>query len=374
MATLKAQIDALYKIRQWSGGNEPDLYPYIKDLFVDVFGYPKENVRINSTLRAGFPDILLHSKDSTSQLQIPWVCAEVKRERLLFRNAEARKDSFENQLKRYITADTVYALLIDPLTIVIYLPDGREIKIIKLDEIQLNNITNLNDTNSLQFLSYENSVSEKSLATFRNGLTPVGYLKITTPEEREKFLEALRLSARELMDYANARLAEERAQFERFSKELNALQKQTGASEKTSLKLREAKLRTQYATSIHLVNEILPEFERQLGKQTPTNEKEEVDYISEVFGTEAASLVLSRIIFVRFAEDHDLTTRKISNGGIRTFRQFYTYMKDDYRLLLKVRTKMQAISMPDSLREVSSTGHMKATGNWPAYWKGSFTA
>jgi len=67
MTSSKAQVDALNKIKQWQG-NEPDLYPYIKDLFVDVFGYPKENAKINSTQRAGFPDFLLNSKDSTSQL------------------------------------------------------------------------------------------------------------------------------------------------------------------------------------------------------------------------------------------------------------------------------------------------------------------
>jgi hypothetical protein len=333
MTSLKAQVDALNKIRQWQG-NEPDLYPYIKDLFVDVLGYPKENVKINSTQRAGFPDILLNSKESTPQLQIAWVCAEIKRERGLFRDAQARKDALETQLKKYITADSVYALLMDPLTIAIYWPDGREIKVIKLDEVQLSNITDPNDPNSLHLLSYENSISEKSLDGFRNGLTPTGYLSINSQDERERFHEALRVCARELMDYASAKLRDERVQYGKFSQELESLQKQS-VSEKTSLRLREAKLKAKYANAVHLVTEILPEFERQVGKQTPTNQVEEMDYVSEVFGTEAASLILSRIIFVRFAEDHSLTTRKISNGGIKVFREFYTYMKDDYRLLLK---------------------------------------
>lgn len=333
MTSLKAQVDALNKIRQWQG-NEPDLYPYIKDLFVDVFGYPKENVKINSTQRAGFPDIVLNNKDSTSQLQIAWVCAEVKRERGLFRDAQARKDALETQLRKYITADSVYALLIDPLTIAIYWPDGREVKVIKLDEVQISNIVDPNDPNSLYLLSYENSVSEKSLDGFRNGLTPTGYLSISSQDERKRFHDALRLCARELMDYASARLRDERGQHAKFTQELESLQKYSGG-EKTSLRLREARLKAKYANAIHLVTEILPEFERQVGKQTPANQVDAMNYVSEVFGTEAASLVLSRIIFVRFAEDNDLTTRKISNGGLKVFRQFYTYMKDDYRLLLK---------------------------------------
>lgn len=334
MTSYKAQVEVLNRVRQWQG-NEPDLYPYIKDLFVDVFGYPKENVKINSTQRSGFPDILLSSKDSTPKLSIAWVCAEVKRERGLFRDPQERKAVLESQLKKYITADSVYALLIDPLTIAIYWPDGREVKVIKLDEVQLQNITDPNDPNSLDFLSYENSISEKSLEGFRNGITQTGYLNISDQDERKRFHEALHVCARELMDYAHARIRDEREQYKKFSQELEFLQKQT-VGKKTSLKLREVKLKTKYADSIHLVTEILPEFERQVGKQTPTNRVDAMNYISEVFGAEAASLILSRIIFIRFAEDHDLTTRKISNGGIKLFRQFYTYMKDDYRELLKV--------------------------------------
>ena len=241
----------------------------------------------------------------------------------------------ESQLKKYVTADSVYALLIDPLTIAIYWPDGREVKIIKLDEIQLQNITDPNDPDSLELLSYENSISEKSLEGFRNGTTQTGYLSINDQDERKRFHEALHVCARELMDYAQARIRDEREQYKKFSEEVESLQKQT-TGKKTSIKLREAKLKAKYADSIHLVTEILPEFERQVGKQTPTNQVDAMNYVSEVFGAEAASLILSRIIFVRFAEDHDLTTRKISNGGIKLFRQFYTYMKDDYRQLLKV--------------------------------------
>lgn len=61
MTSSKAQVDALNKIKQWQG-NEPDLYPYVKDLFVDVFGYPKENVKINSTQRAGARALIIDAR------------------------------------------------------------------------------------------------------------------------------------------------------------------------------------------------------------------------------------------------------------------------------------------------------------------------
>ena len=57
--------------------------------------------------------------------------------------------------------------------------------------------------------------------------------------------------------------------------------------------------------------------------------------MQEVYSTEAANLVLARILFVRFFEDYDMTTRKISNGGILRFREFQRYVKDEYTYLLE---------------------------------------
>jgi len=324
---------ALKRLKEWSGGSEPDLYFYVKELFVEVLGYPRESVKINTVQKKGIPDVILISKDSRNRLQIAWVVAEVKRERGFFRDPQARKDILQSQLQRYINADTVYGLLIDPITVGICLPDLRETKIIKLDEVEVRNLTEANDPNSLTLVNYDNSLSEKSLLDFRNGLTPTGYLSVTSREDQERFHDALRTCALELMDYASAKLKSEKEEYAKFSSEFQSLK--AWHNTKTSLLLRESKLRAKYAAAIRLTEVVLPEFERQIGRQTPTNEKEAAEYISAVFATEAASLVLSRIIFIRFAEDHDLTTRKISNGGIQAFRVFYTYLKDDYRWLLR---------------------------------------
>jgi hypothetical protein len=324
---------ALDRLHKWAGDSEPDLYSYLKDFFVEVLGYPRESVKINSAQKKGIPDITLISKDSVGKLQFPWVVCEVKRERETFADPASRKEVLETQLKRYVTADTVYALLVDPGIIAIYLPDLRETKIVVLKDTNVQGLQNAGDPQTLAFLSYENSTSEKSLGEFREGLTPTGYLSVMSAEDQERFHGALKISARELIEYASAKLHGEKEQYVKFSTELQSLK--AWQSGKTSLRLREAKLRSNYASAIKLVEGVLPEFERQVGKQTPPDAEKAAEYVSDVFGSEAASLVLSRIIFVRFAEDHKLVTRKISNGGIKAFRQFYTYLKDDYRWLLK---------------------------------------
>lgn len=324
---------ALNRLTRWNGVEERDLYFYIKEFFVEVLSYPRECVKTNPGQKKGIPDLTLISKDSTEKVQIPWMTVEVKPERGLFRDPGARKDVLESQLSRYVIADTVYAVLMDPITLVIYLPDLRETRVVKLDEADAQELTDPNRPNSLSVLSFESSMSEHSLRDFRDGSYPTGYLAVDSSGDRQRFRDALGLSAGELMEYASAKLKTEKAEYATYSLELEAARrwKQT----ESSLTPQETKLRVKYASAIRLSESILPEFKRQVGKQTPSDEEKAEKYVSEVFATEAASLVLSRIIFVRFAEDHALTTRKISNGGIRAFRDFYTYLKDDYRWLLK---------------------------------------
>lgn len=136
---------ALDRLRKWAGDSEPDLYPYLKEFFVEVLGYPRESVRINSAQKKGIPDISLISKDSVGKLQFPWVVCEVKREREIFADPPARKEVLDTQLKRYVTADTVYALLIDPGIIAVYLPDLRETKIVALKDMNVQSLQNAGD-------------------------------------------------------------------------------------------------------------------------------------------------------------------------------------------------------------------------------------
>jgi hypothetical protein len=53
------------------------------------------------------------------------------------------------------------------------------------------------------------------------------------------------------------------------------------------------------------------------------------------FVYETASLVLSRMLMVRFSEDHDFLTRQISNGGVRAFAGYAQYFNEPYQALLK---------------------------------------
>jgi len=53
------------------------------------------------------------------------------------------------------------------------------------------------------------------------------------------------------------------------------------------------------------------------------------------FAYETASLIVSRMLMIRFSEDHDFLVRHISNGGITTFEHYAKHFKEGYQALLR---------------------------------------
>jgi hypothetical protein len=70
----RAAEKALHDLIAWhANGNEQDAYPYFKDFFCTLLGYPKDKVRINDSGSRGFPDITLYSKEG-----IPPIRADIQ--------------------------------------------------------------------------------------------------------------------------------------------------------------------------------------------------------------------------------------------------------------------------------------------------------
>jgi type I restriction-modification system DNA methylase subunit len=319
----------------WSGTSEIDLYPYIRELLTNLFGYPRDHIRLAERGSQGkIPDVSLVSADVKPKDSVYWVVGEAKRERRAFRSSEYRRKEWQDQLKQYVSADTVYALLIDPETLTILRPDGTEIKTVELDAHSADELLSSTTDCSLAMLHYSNSVCETSLLVFKEGLSPSRYLDVTKDEDRKKFYAALRVSARELIDYSLGRLGQLQEQYLQYQNEMAALKEKVGDAKEESVELAKKALRQQYKEATRLFEDILKVFERQIGKQMPNKEEEAGPFLQNLYATEGSSLVLARILFVRFLEDHDMALRKISNGGIKAFRDYHRHIKDDYQFLL----------------------------------------
>jgi len=156
----KAQ-KALDEMLGWSGNSEIDLYPYVRELFTNMFGYPKDHIHlIEKGSQGKVPDLSLVSADVSPSGNTYWVVGEVKKERGVFRSGDYRKEQWEKQLKNYVSADTAYTLFIDPTTIVVLRPDGSEIEVVELDKHSVAELLSPMAENSLAPLRYENSVED----------------------------------------------------------------------------------------------------------------------------------------------------------------------------------------------------------------------
>ncbi len=156
----KAQ-KALDEMLGWSGNSEIDLCHYVGELFTNMFGYSKDHIHlIEKGSQGKTPDLSLVSADVSPRSNTYWVVGEVKKERGVFRSRDYRKEQWEKQLKNYVSADTAYALFIDPTTIVVLRPDGSEIEVVELDKHSVAELLSPMAENSLAPLRYENSVED----------------------------------------------------------------------------------------------------------------------------------------------------------------------------------------------------------------------
>jgi len=325
----------LQELLRWSGPSETDLYPYIRDFFVSVLGYPKDHIRLAAKETQGkIPDVSVVSADVKPKDGIYWLVGEVKDDRGLFRSSKNRAKVWGDQLKKYVTADTVYALLIDPITIVVLRPDGTEVKIVELDAHSVDELLSPETDCSMDNLKFENSVCESSLTIFKEGASPSRYLDVTVEEDRSKFYEALRLCARELIDFSLTKLHTLQDQYAQYQAEAAELLEKVGTVKDEQAEGARKSLQDRYAEAVRLFDVDLKTFEAQIGRQLPEKEEEARRFLLNLYATEGSSLVLARILFVRFLEDHDMTSRKISNGGIKAFRDYHRHIKDDYLFLL----------------------------------------
>lgn len=319
----------------WTGNSETDLYPYVRNVFTDMFGYPKDHIRLTEKGSQGrIPDMSLTSADMSPRNNSYWVVAEVKKERGAFRSRDYRKERWEKQLRNYVSADTVHALFLDPTTIVVLRPDGSETKVVELDKHSAEELLSPTTECSLASLQYANSVCEASLTAFREGETPSRYLDVNDDVQREKFYEALRISARELIDYSTFRLAQLETQYENYLTELKEVDAKVAGVSSREVDVTKKTIKQRYKEAVEMFEGTLKDFEGQIGRQIPKKEEEVRKFLTSLYATEGSSLVLARILFVRFFEDHGMTMRKISNGGVKAFRQYHQYVKDDYQFLL----------------------------------------
>src|SRR5271157_2640713 len=284
---------SLKELVSWSERSETDLYYYVKEFVRHVLGYPKENVFLTeSGPSGGIPDIALSAKDVRPKDKVFWVVGEVKKKPGTFRDEKFRRDRWKEQLQRYVTSDTIYALMLDPTTLVVLKPNGEEIGVVLLDESKASDLVSSSTTAGISFLQFENSVSDRRLTEFKNGNAPSRFIDVRTDVGRDEFYRTLHVCSRELIAYSLARVHVLYADYQRYQIEWAALESRSTGNPASESAERE--LKKKHSQSREFVEKYLEDFRQQIGKALPRRKEEELEYLLEVYATEGSSLLLAR--------------------------------------------------------------------------------
>ena len=324
--------------------SETGLYtPLASHIFGAVLGYPPEKRIITKSGKDGIPDIRLFSKEDNSQ----WIVAEAKLDDDEIRNSAKRQRIWREQIleRGYIEPDTFYVVLCAPRTFYVCDLEGKLLETIHIEDTKIVDpqtgaqfaATDQSLRERVHLITYVASLERKQFEAFRKGELPSGRIPLdsaTLPQLHLAFSDAIE----KLKQYCLLRFRKMRVEYDETKAELSEIEVKLEAIGSGAIKARERLLyrkrsiRAKHRQALALFED---DYERFRHDQTYAGTQEEANF-EDIFCTNTAYVVLSRLIFVRICEDVGLTTHKISNSGIAVWRKFVQNIKGNYQDLLEV--------------------------------------
>lgn len=322
------------------------LTPLATQVFGALLGYPPKRRIINKPGKHGIPDIRLYSQEDGSE----WSVVEAKLKDDDIRNQKERERIWREQILEhgYIGPETFYVVLCAPRTFYVCDLDGQVLEAVHIEGKQLLNPLNgsvvpLTDAafrERLHVISYGASLERKQFEAFREGKLKSGHIPLTA-ETLPQLQSAFSYAIEKLHEYCEFRFRELQGEYDEVKKHLADLEKRFEDVGPGAVKTREKiryrilTLRSHHQLALQVFEQ---DYHRFKHDQTYAGTDEEAAF-EDIFCTNTAYVVLSRLIFVRICEDVGLTTRKISNSGIAVWREFVQNIKGQYQDLLDVAYK-----------------------------------
>ena len=320
--------------------------PLATQVFGALLGYPSKHRIINKSGKHGIPDVRLYSQEDGSE----WVVVEAKLKDNDIRDQKERERIWHEQILEhgYIGPETFYVVLCAPRTFYVCDLDGKVLEALHIEGSQLLApptraefpLTDAAFRERLHVISYGASLERKQFEAFREGKLKSGHIPLTA-ETLPQLQSAFSYAIEKLNEYCLFRFRELQSEYEEAGKKVVELEKRIENVGPGAVKARE-KLRYRILTlrsQHHLALQVFEQdFHRFKHDQTYAGTQEEGAF-EDIFCTNTAYVVLSRLIFVRICEDVGLTTRKISNSGIAVWREFVQNIKGQYQDLLDVAYK-----------------------------------
>jgi len=348
-------------------GQEASMYGPLRDLFIEVLGYPPNAVDIDRTAARGRPDVTVFAPGAAEGERVQWIVLEAKDERGACLGLAERSGLFLTKSK-YITADTAWFLMVDPTTFVAR-PADRGADPSTDVVLDLSTVTFAEFLTATQQLAATVAGVPSLMRRFREGdETLIGLDKLSGGNDpiaeiiaRNAFFDGLEETTQRLQEACHSALVATRiarddliAQVQAFSTEFNgyvfhaypvSIEGRPSGREQTIRHGREThrinRLLAASPSLARLVLSALPSF----AERTGIDPKDEAVKLERFFATETANLILARILLIRFLEDHgffdELTPdgirrrRYLCNGGVAAFQGMRSYFAARYTRLLE---------------------------------------
>ena len=362
--------ETIGKLKATPAGQKASMYGPIRDIFIQVFGYIPSDVDIDTAAEGERPDVTARAPSgfvasNNTAMKIDWVVVEAKDERGCFLDATLREKIFA-QKSKYVTADTAWFVMVEPLAWVIRPVAGVTLTANADICIALDGLTEQSFRAAASVLMASQAGVSEQLKRFRAGdmsliaIDQVWVDMASAPSDalinrialnRRRFFQQIRQTTRHLQSAvsgAMGRLAPEITHFQNIAKSfwdtfgvadtcfdqhaLTLHGKPLGPDQSRLHDRESARIRRVFVKNprvARLAISGLNEFQARTGVDS--------EKLTELFSIETANLILARVLLLRFFEDHKFfgELKYICNGGVDAFQKMRTYFKSSYTKLLE---------------------------------------
>ncbi len=320
--------------------------PLATHIFGALLGYPPTQRVINKSGKHGIPDIRLYSQEDGSE----WAVVEAKIEDQKVRDNAERASIWHDQILEhgYVGPETFYVVVCAPRTFYVCDLAGQLLETLHIESDHLTDprvgdrfpLSDKTFRERLHIISYAASLERRQFEAFRTGVLRSRHIPLTTetlPQLRSVFEYAIE----KLREYCRFHFRQLLAEYEGWKAKIAEIDRKledigSGAiKRREKLEYRRKTIRAEHRVAFQLFEDDYGRFKHD---QTYAGTQKD-EHFEDIFCTNTAYVALSRLFFVRICEDAGLTTRKISNSGIRVWRDFVENIKEHYQDLLDVAFK-----------------------------------
>jgi hypothetical protein len=357
-------------------GQERNMYPFIRDLFVRFLDFKAEDVFTDTANEQGnVPDLAVFAPTGVmdakgKEIKSRWLVLEAKDEAGVFLEENSRRETFVDKSK-YIDLDTVWFAMVDPSCLVLRAVTTRSANYDATGDIVVkwNGLTEDAFRVRCVEISAAHAGSNRRLQAFRDDkghpiagikLNHLGELLTHKQEEaleraRNEFYQSMRTSAqllqtacRRALDGIVTEALAMKALLDSFRDTYGIREFHLDPFRLAGKEIGDRATMKQHLKDVHAVAGAvkrdvtvarlgcftLPDF---LERAAEKDEMKRLSIALDLLAAETASLLLSRCMVLRFFEDFGFFGEKkyLCNGGIRAFQEMRLYFGLSYTRIIR---------------------------------------